>query len=66
MTGQVQDCGCIALPEQLQRQSGLYPGATFQIDLVAAGTGILIHSVQRSERELPRLGATCETPLNRV
>ena len=63
-TGKVQDCGCIALTEELQVRSGLYPGAPFQIDFAADGTGILIHSVQQSEQEQPSLGAACQTPSN--
>jgi hypothetical protein len=31
--GRVQDCGCIALVPEIQEQTGLYPGATFRIEL---------------------------------
>jgi hypothetical protein len=42
MVGRVQECGCIALPESLQEQTGLYPGATYQIEVTPEGTGLLL------------------------
>jgi hypothetical protein len=42
MVGTVQECGCIALPESLQQQTGLYPGATYQIEVTPDGTGLLL------------------------
>lgn len=41
-TGRVQDCGCIALPEEIQQRTGLYPGANFQLDLTPEGTLLLV------------------------
>jgi hypothetical protein len=42
MVGKIQECGCIALPESLQEKTGLYPGATYQIEVTPEGTGILL------------------------
>ena len=33
--GRVQDCGCIALSPEVQEQTGLYPGATFRVELTS-------------------------------
>jgi len=41
-TGRVQDCGCIALAPDIEEQAGLYPGATFRIELTPDKRVILI------------------------
>jgi hypothetical protein len=40
--GSVLDCGCIALPEELQQKSGLYPGAKFKWRLHPDGSLVII------------------------
>jgi hypothetical protein len=42
MVGKVQECGCIALPESVQEKTGLYPGATYQIEVMPEGAGLLL------------------------
>ncbi|MFY9855011.1 MAG: hypothetical protein WAK26_14145 [Terracidiphilus sp.] len=42
MVGTVQECGCIALPEELQATTGLYPGATYEIEISPDGAGLLL------------------------
>lgn len=39
-TIKVQDCGCIALPEEIVEQTALYPGATLSISLAPDGKTI--------------------------
>lgn len=58
MTGRVQDCGRIALPEALQEKTGLYPGATYTIALNPDGSLHLVPSDERPPSEPPR-GAQC-------
>jgi hypothetical protein len=57
---QVQDCGCIALPEEIQQQTGLRPGATFGIDVHADGS-LTLHFVEPASSSQPVSGATCKT-----
>ena len=51
--GRVQECGCIALPEEIQKQSGLYPGATYEIEMTEDGAVVLLRPLQTSRRENP-------------
>jgi bifunctional DNA-binding transcriptional regulator/antitoxin component of YhaV-PrlF toxin-antitoxin module len=60
MTAMVQDCGCIALPAELQERTGLYPGATFQIDVAEDGSSVTLTSIQRSQSIKPVPGASCD------
>jgi hypothetical protein len=57
-TGRVQDCGCISLPENLQEQTGLYPGATYQIELTSDRHLVLIPVTPQSRPE-SKPGARC-------
>lgn len=57
-TGRVQDCGCIALPEEFQEQTGLYPGATYRIELTA-NRQILLIPIAPQARPDPKIGARC-------
>jgi hypothetical protein len=59
MQGQVQECGCIALPEELQAATGLYPGATFQIELTAEGTAVLLQPKQTTSPSELKPGTRC-------
>jgi hypothetical protein len=40
--GRVQECGCIALAPEVQEQTGLYPGATFRVELTSDKRVVLI------------------------
>jgi hypothetical protein len=62
MTGQVQSCGCIALPEEFQARTGLYPGATFAIETAPDGNGLLIRTIQPKQPDQPVPGVTCGLP----
>lgn len=42
MRGRVQECGCIAIPEELVARTGLGPGTAYELDLSADGKGIVI------------------------
>ena len=53
MIGRVQKCGCIALPDDLQEQTGLYPGATFEIE-VRGGRGRFVEAVGDASAMRPR------------
>ncbi len=57
-TGCVQECGCIALPEEIQLKTGLYPGAKFQLELTPEGNLLLVPLEPRSD-SAPKLGAMC-------
>jgi bifunctional DNA-binding transcriptional regulator/antitoxin component of YhaV-PrlF toxin-antitoxin module len=59
MMGRVQECGCIALPEEVQKQVGLYPGATYEIEVTEDGAAVLLRPVERSQPGEPRIGASC-------
>lgn len=61
--GIVQECGCIALPEELQLRTGLYPGAVFQFQVAEDGSSVTLDSIQRIHPvdypAEPVLGAHC-------
>jgi len=59
MVGRVQECGCIALPEELQELTGLYPGATYEIVLAAEGTEIVLRPVETRPKGTPEPGSQC-------
>lgn len=56
--GQVQDCGCIALAPEVQEQTGLFPGATFRIELTADKRVVLIPLETKSASDMKQ-GASC-------
>jgi len=60
MVGRVQECGCIALPEELQELTGLYPGATYEIALAAEGGEIVLRPLETREPTGPKLGTHCD------
>jgi len=55
----VQDCGCIALPEELQRRTGLYPGASFEFQTADDGSSVTLTSIQPTHPTGPAPGAVC-------
>jgi hypothetical protein len=57
--GRVQDCGCIALPEELQAQTGLYPGATYELEMAEGGASILLRILEPGTRVAPSPGTRC-------
>ena len=59
MVGRVQECGCIALTEDLQQQTGLFPGATFEITVVPDGTDLLLHPLETQPPSDPISGVQC-------
>jgi len=59
MVGRVQECGCIALPEELQAETGLYPGATYEIEVSSQGTGIILRPVDRQQSADLKPGTRC-------
>jgi hypothetical protein len=59
MVGRVQECGCIALPEDLQRKTGLYPGATFQIESAPDDAGLLLLPLETRPPSDPKPGTQC-------
>jgi len=59
MVGRVQECGCIALPEDLQELTGLFPGATYRIELAANGVGLFLTPVEKSPPRDSTPGARC-------
>jgi len=59
MVGKVQECGCIALPESLQQQTGLYPGATYQIEVTPEGTGLLLLPLETGKPAELNPGTSC-------
>jgi hypothetical protein len=56
--GCVQNCGCIALAPEVQKQTGLYPGATFRVEVMPDKRVILIPLETKSSSELDG-GTTC-------
>ena len=58
MQGRVQDFGCIALPESLQQQTGLYPGATYTLEVSEAGA-LLPRMIEPAQQTDPSLGSRC-------
>jgi hypothetical protein len=59
MVGRVQECGCIALPEELQELTGLYPGATYEIKISAEGRALVLLPLETRQSKLPKLGTEC-------
>jgi bifunctional DNA-binding transcriptional regulator/antitoxin component of YhaV-PrlF toxin-antitoxin module len=59
MVGRVQECGCIALPEELQELTGLYPGATYEIEVSAEGRRLVLVPLESGQTRLPKLGTKC-------
>jgi bifunctional DNA-binding transcriptional regulator/antitoxin component of YhaV-PrlF toxin-antitoxin module len=59
MIGRVQKCGCIALPDDLQEQTGLYPGATFEIEVTEEGAAVLLRPLVTHQPCDPEPGACC-------
>jgi hypothetical protein len=51
-TGRVQDCGCIALAREVQDQTGLYPGATFRVEVTPEKQVVLTPLETKSSVEL--------------
>jgi hypothetical protein len=59
MVGKVQECGCIALPESLQEKTGLYPGATYQIEIMPEGAGLFLLPLETCTPADPSPGTRC-------
>jgi len=59
MTGRVHECGCIALPETLQAQTGLYPGATYSIEVMPEGAGVILLTMEPKQPSEPNRGDHC-------
>ena len=57
-TGRVQDCGCIALAPEIQEQTGLYPGASFRVE-VTPEKQILLTPFGTRTGSGPLAGKTC-------
>lgn len=57
MIGRVQECGCIALPETVQEQTGLYPGATYEIEFTQEGAAVLLRPIDTRQPVEPDRGA---------
>jgi len=55
----VQECGCIALPEELQQKTGLYPGASFQFEVAEDGSSITLNAIQRTQPSDLKQGVVC-------
>jgi len=60
----VQECGCIALPEELQKKTGLYPGASFQYEVAEDGSRLALTAIQKAQAPDPKSGTVCETGRN--
>jgi hypothetical protein len=58
-TGRVQNCGCIALAPEVQDQTGLYPGATFRVEVTPEKQVMLTPLETKSSAEL-KSGLACE------
>jgi bifunctional DNA-binding transcriptional regulator/antitoxin component of YhaV-PrlF toxin-antitoxin module len=59
MIGRVQECGCIALPEEVQKKAGLFPGATYEIEVVEDGASVLLRPLEPSQPGELGIGASC-------
>jgi hypothetical protein len=57
--GSVQDCGCIALPAELQSLTGLYPGATFEFQADEDGSSVTLTLIQKADISKSTAGAAC-------
>ncbi|MGC1296014.1 MAG: hypothetical protein WA869_13350 [Alloacidobacterium sp.] len=56
----VQDCGCIALPDEIVEQASLYPGSTLTIAVAPDGKTIELTPLTTTSRpENPPQGANC-------
>jgi hypothetical protein len=58
LTGRVQDCGCIALAPDIQEQTGLYPGATFRVEITPEKQ-ILLTPLETTSGSKLEPGTTC-------
>ena len=59
-TIKVQDCGCIALPDEIVEQTSLYPGSTLTITVAPDGKTIQLTPLITTSRPAnPPEGATC-------
>jgi hypothetical protein len=59
-TIRVQDCGCIALPEEIVEKASLYPGATLNIAIAPDGKSIQLTPLTTVPRPVnPDEGTTC-------
>lgn len=59
-TIKVQECGCIALPEEIVEKSSLYPGATLNVAIAPDGKSILLIPLTTTSRPSnPSEGMTC-------
>jgi hypothetical protein len=56
--GRVQDCGCIALAPEVQEETGLYPGASFRVEVTPEKRVVLIPVEMKISTELI-VGTTC-------
>jgi hypothetical protein len=59
LTGRVEKCGCTALPEHVQQGTGLYPGATFRIEVAANGRTLHLQVLESKEPGPPDPGTHC-------
>jgi hypothetical protein len=55
----VQDCGCIALTEEIQRKTGLGPGASFEIHVSEDGSSVTLNSFRPSQSVDFSSGTSC-------
>lgn len=59
-TIKVQDCGCIALPDEIVEQTSLYPGSTLDITVAADGRTIELTPLTTTQQPArPSEGANC-------
>jgi bifunctional DNA-binding transcriptional regulator/antitoxin component of YhaV-PrlF toxin-antitoxin module len=56
MIGRVQKCGCIALPDSVQEQTGLHPGATYEIEVSQDGAAVLLRPIETAQPSEPEPG----------
>jgi hypothetical protein len=59
MNGRVQECGCIALPEAVQEQTGLYAGATYEIEITEEGAAVLLRPIEKGQPSDTAQGVHC-------
>ena len=59
-TIKVQECGCIALPDEIVEQTSLYPGSTLTIAVAPDGKSIQLTPIATMPRpaDFPE-GTTC-------
>jgi hypothetical protein len=59
-TIKVQECGCIALPDEIVEQTSLYPGSTLTIAVAPDGKSIQLTPITTMPRpaDFPE-GTTC-------